>query len=241
VSALLAAPRPPHAGARQTRRLPVAPNPRCMRSTSKHFELQAFPDLTDEFVEMSLKLEGPFRGDPSLVLEEGAEDEEEEEPPADDEEEGGAPAKPKRVRFSESHRLAHRVGAIDADVSVVPRGAYMVTATHHVVRNPSFAGLSATEAASPASYLHFRKPFALERKGTLEKEGLVKDTDFLDPIAEDSPAGVWSVRVNHAEGLATCRSLKWPGYYFVHRLGSQVFGGVYFGDGSKNLDLAFML
>jgi len=196
--------------------------------------------VTDEFADRCSKLEGTLRGDPGLVLEEDNEEEEEEEP-EEDEEDGERAPKPKKVRFVEAHRLVHRVTAMDSDLSLVPRGAFVITPTHYLAPNPSFAGLSATEAGSTASFLHFRKPFALERKSALDREGTVKDVDFLDPISEDEPTGVWSVRVDEGEGTVTVRSLRWPGYFFVHRLGSPDFGGAYFGDGLPNRDLAFML
>ncbi len=55
------------------------------------------------------------------------------------EDEEGRPL-PKVVRFTEAHRLAHLVHAIDSEVSVVPRGAYVATATHYVVRNAAYEG-----------------------------------------------------------------------------------------------------
>lgn len=60
---------------------------------------------------------------------------------ADDEEldDDGQP-KPKKVKFSEAHRLAYAVGQMDAQLAVVPRGAYAVTATHYVVKNSGFGG-----------------------------------------------------------------------------------------------------
>ena len=35
--------------------------------------------------------------------------------------------------------------------------------------------------------------------------------------------------------------MLWPGYVGYHRANSPIQGGVYIGDGLKNLDLAFML
>ncbi|KAA0174595.1 hypothetical protein FNF27_03970 [Cafeteria roenbergensis] len=210
--------------------------------TTKSFELQAFPDLTDEFSGKCDKLTGTLRGDPGLVVGGDDEEEEEEEEPEEEEDgEEGAPRRPKKVKFIEAHRLAHRVLAMDSDLSIVPRGAFVITPTHYLAPNPSFAGLSATEAASAASYLHFRRPVAEERRSVLDREGALRDVDFLDPVSEDEPSGVWSIRVDEGEGTALVRSLRWPGYFFVHRLGTQSFGGAYFGNGLPNRDLAFML
>lgn len=55
------------------------------------------------------------------------------------EDEEGRPL-PKVIRFTEAHRVAHMVLGIDAEVSVVPRGAYVATATHYVVRNAAYEG-----------------------------------------------------------------------------------------------------
>lgn len=49
--------------------------------------------------------------------------------------------KPKKIKFSEAHRLAYAVASIDAEVSVVPRGAFVVTSTHYVIRNSGFGGV----------------------------------------------------------------------------------------------------
>jgi hypothetical protein len=54
--------------------------------------------------------------------------------------EDGQP-KPKKVKFSEGHRLAYVVGKMDAELAVVPRGAYVVTATHYIVKNSGYGGV----------------------------------------------------------------------------------------------------
>jgi radial spoke head protein 9 len=81
-----------------------------------------------------------------------------------DEEGNPKPAKP---RFSEAVRLAATVAAIEHDTGVVPGGAYTVTPTHHVVPNPGFGGLSASEAGSLGSYAHFRRAEHPSRAGAL--------------------------------------------------------------------------
>ena len=92
-----------------------------------------------------------------------------------------------------------------------------------------------------ANYFHFREPKALAKKTVLERRGLVASTDFLDSLSEDSPRGVWAVRVDKAKGQATLRSLVWPGYFFYHNVGTSQFGGAYFGDGRRNNDIGFMI
>lgn len=53
--------------------------------------------------------------------------------------------------------------------------------------------------------------------------------------------GAWSLQFSSNKTTVTLRSLQWPGYFFFHRVGTPDFGGAYFGDGRKNVDLPFML
>jgi radial spoke head protein 9 len=142
---------------------------------------------------------------------------------------------------TEAHRLAFAVGSIDSDCSIVPRGAYIVDASHQAMTNASFNGLSAGDAQSLGSYFHFRDPVKLPRKGVLETKKMVKATDFLDPINEDNPQGCWSLQTSENGQTVTLRSLLWPGYYFYHNIGTSDYGGAYFGDGRKNSAILFML
>lgn len=203
------------------------------------------PDLTDEHIAFAGTLSGRFTGNPGKKLGPDADEpEEEEEPPAEGEEgaEGGAdaaPPKPKKVKFSEAHRLHCSVRAIDRECGVVPRGSFAVTPTHRIVRNRAFAGISATEAAALASYVHFRPAEGAARKDLLARAAVVGAGDFLDPIVEDEPAGVWSVLLQAGRGAVQLRSARWPGYFFWHAFGSHRFGSVYQGDGLPNVDLSF--
>jgi len=165
---------------------------------------------------------------------------EEEEEEEDDEDEGAVKA-PKPERFSELHRLAFVVEQIDSETAVVPRGAFIVSATHQVLRNTAFTGLTRVEAGDLGNFFHFRRASGLEAQSALQKEGLVKSTDFLDSVQDDSPAGCWVLRVDSGRAEATLRSLKWPGYFFSTGIKSPEWAGAYFGDGQENHDLAFML
>jgi hypothetical protein len=49
--------------------------------------------------------------------------------------------------------------------------------------------------------------------------GLVRDTDFLDPIVSDKPSGVWSIGYDTTNTLACLRSFAWPGYFFINQVG----------------------
>ena len=70
---------------------------------------------------------------------------------------------------------------------------------------------------------------------------VVFNTNFLDGISSDKPSGSWSLQLDVRFKNVTVRSLLWPGYFAFHRLGSDLFGGVYIGEGCKNVDLPFMI
>lgn len=131
------------------------------------------------------------------------------------------------------------------------------------------AGLSYASAENLKSYLHFRKPESTFARVAFEKEGLARAGDFLDSIDDDKPkgrsdtqrdggategavltsvagclllaAGIWSTMWDPSHTSVTLRSLYWPGYFFYHLIGTHEFGDAYFGYGTKNTDIAFML
>ena len=191
----------------------------CPCRTSKSLVLQQLPELTAEHIKVAQSLRGRFTGNAAKLLgpdaETGEEDEEEEEeaPPSEDADEVAAvaPKKPRRVKFSEAHRLRYHVGEIDSECGVVPRGAFAVTPTHQIVANRGFAGLGATDASSLSSYCHFRPATSAARHGVLARAALVGAGDFLDPLSEDAPAGIWSVAITLSRASVQLRNLRWPG------------------------------
>ena len=114
-------------------------------------------------------------------------------------------------------------------------------ASHTVCKNLAYTGLSYEAAGNMANYYHFRTPESARAKAGLEKPGIVRAGDFMDPIVEDSPKGAWSLAYDTSSTIATLRSFYWPGYFFYHVVESAEYGGVYFGDGLPNVDLPFML
>ena len=123
----------------------------------------------------------------------------------------------------------------------MPRGAWLVDATHQVVKNKAYEGLSHEAAGQLRSYFHFRAPLSERAQMALEKPGIVRPGDFLDPIAEDGPPGTWGVQYDATNELACVRSFYWPGSYFCHEIDTGNFVSVYFGDGLPNDDIQFML
>eukprot|EP00938_MAST-03A_sp_MAST-3A-sp1_P001903 g1903.t1 len=123
---------------------------------------------------------------------------------------------------TELHRLSAKVNEIDFDVSVVPHNAYFVDSSHQVRKNKTFQGLNFSLASSLSSYYHFRDPVKMNRKSILEKRALIPSTQFLDPLSEDSPKGIW--RLQFSADKTTSK-----------------YSGAYFGDGKKNGSLPFMI
>mmetsp|Transcript_58715 Transcript_58715/g.110767 ORF Transcript_58715/g.110767 Transcript_58715/m.110767 type:complete len:196 (-) Transcript_58715:272-859(-) len=194
------------------------------------------PEVTADWSKMASAISMPFRGEPSLpLMADGSEDAAE----AEDEGEDGEAAPPER--FREMHRLAFAVSQIDHDASAVPRGAFVVDASHAVGKNKSYEGLSYEAAGKLGSYFHFRSPESARAMASLAKPGIVRPGDFMDPCSEDQPAGVWSVCYDPSNTVSIVRNFYWPGYFFYHIIGTPEYGGVYFGDGLPNVDIAFML
>jgi radial spoke head protein 9 len=75
----------------------------------------------------------------------------------------------------------------------------------------------------------------------MDDDTVIFGTNFLDGIDIDFPKGVWSIQLDSQKRNVTVRNLLWPGSYGFHRLNSGNYGGVYIGDGIKNIDLPFMI
>ncbi|XP_070844068.1 radial spoke head protein 9 homolog [Chaetodon trifascialis] len=189
------------------------------------------PPATDSMIEeVSAAAKGRFIGDPSFMYEhveirrQGEKDEE-------------------RVvtKVKEESRLAVAVHQIDEEVSVVPRGAF-VKSPHGLVKiNRSFGGLSFSEAGKLDNFLHFSRPKNLKKKSILEMGDLNPAIDFLDVLSDDIPKGSWSLQLECAGKVCVLRSLLWLGLTFYHVPMTPQHGYIYFGNGTKNLDLPFML
>jgi len=207
-------------------------------ATAPELALQQFPELTPEFTAAAEGLVGTrFVGNPAKLLGADADAGEEEE----ELDEEGNP-KPRKPRFSEAHRLAVVVGRIENECGAVPKGAYAVTATRHVLPNPSFGGLSGSNATSLSSWQHFRVPQHPSRATALARAAAVPGSDdFLDPLSEDTPSGVWATNLDAGRGIARVASLKYPGYFAYATVdGSARWGSVYFGDG-RAVEIQYML
>jgi len=143
--------------------------------------------------------------------------------------------------ITELDRLSYVVNQIENDCQVVPRGAFKFTPLREVRRNEAFRGLTKEEAFKPESYFHFRQVQQKEKREQIDRDDAVYNHDFLDEIQKDYPKNCWTLVKDSSETVATVRSLLWPGYFGYHRACSNVYGGIYFGPGIKNLDLPFMI
>jgi len=196
------------------------------------YDFKALPMITEEVGEAitMLNLTGPLTGLPSTILEMFVEEGMENEAPM-------APA----MKVTELERLSLLVQEIDFDTAVVPKGAHSLSEAQIVVTSNQFQGLDVSKASSLENYVHFRPPASVASLKAHAQSDLQFYSNFLDPLSSDLPKGCWVVRQDPTGALVTLRSLTWPGYQAFHVPGTTKFGGVYFGDATKNTDLAFLL
>lgn len=194
-----------------------------------NFQFRALESVTEEVAGrvIELNLLKPFTGILSTVL--------------DAQEEGvlDADTNADVPLLTESHRLAQVVQEIDFDTAVVPKGAHALNEAHVVVPSSSFRGLATADATSINHYVHFRPPASIARLRALAQSDAVFYNNFLDSLQDDVPNGCWAVREDAC--MVKLRSLSWPGFTAFHVPGTTRFGGLYFGYGQKNRDLAFIL
>jgi len=204
------------------------------------------PELDAFIIENAPLHRGRFSGNPSQkmrdprnVLAEGDEEPLDEEE-AFDEEDGEDRKLPER-KLTEVERLAFAVDQIDSECCVVPRGAWVMTATGDIRRNGAFAGLSLSDAGKLDNYCLFRPPQTERTLAKIHKAGVSNSPDFLDTLASADPRGAWSVHVSPSGERVSVRSLAWPGFEFSCAVADAAFSRAYFGTGEPNVDLAFML
>jgi radial spoke head protein 9 len=137
--------------------------------------------------------------------------------------------------------LINWVQEVDDSCAVAPKGALILDARHRVVPSPSYKGLPAELALDVKSYVHWRAPRQADKKRALETKGLTQTTDFLDPIDQDEPKGCWSPIFEPSACMATLRHQVYSGLVAFSSLTGPSYGYVYFGNGIRNDDIAFML
>lgn len=188
---------------------------------------------TDETLKKARMMTGRFTGDPSYecehheitkVKQKGNETEEE-----------------IVTTMKEEDRLAAVIADVDHDVKIVPRGAFVQSPNGQVYENRNFGGLSVSESAKLCNYMHLRKAENFMMKTAFQRANYDRSLDFMDCLEDDIPKGSWSLQFERGSGQLTLRSLLWLGYTFFHVPESRIYGGVYVGNGERNIDLPFML
>eukprot|EP00758_Cryptobia_borreli_P001421 Tbor_TRINITY_DN2229_c0_g1::TRINITY_DN2229_c0_g1_i1::g.2741::m.2741/K19757/RSPH9; radial spoke head protein 9 len=66
-------------------------------------------------------------------------------------------------------------------------------------------------------------------------------TDFLSPITEDCPEGVWCCKYDPSMGVVFVQNLYFMGSLFWYAPNTDKWGQMYYGLGERNLDLVFQL
>lgn len=200
----------------------------------------------DEFIESKVgAVKGMFTGNPANLYKDpnappADEEEEEPEPEEDEGDEEKAPDPSKR-KLTELERLSHTVLCIDQDTCVVPRGAFIMTPVGLITKNKSFEGFNSSSSSNLSNYLLYRDPQSEQTMKKIRALGVSNNSDFLDAVTEDQPAGVWVTQVDDSCSKLKLRSLLWPGYEFKMQVGTSDYTGAYFGLGLKNDDVMFML
>jgi len=159
--------------------------------------------------------------------------------PADPIPEGAEPPEePEEPKFvTEIERVAVMVETIESECAMCPAGALMKKADHSVVDSPTYGGLSYGKAISTASYVFMNVPKSV----SVLSDALSASTDFLQSCSDIVPSGALTCKFDEATNVVTWRSLLYPGFMAYAPVGSTAFGYCYFGDGLKNMDIAFML
>jgi len=73
----------------------------------------------------------------------------------------------------------------------------------------------------------------------LLEDDAIFQPNFLDEVADDMPQGCWSIQKDSTGQVAVIRNNVWAGFTAYYKVSSNDFGGIYVGDGLKNLDLPF--
>ncbi|KAK7906921.1 hypothetical protein WMY93_015533 [Mugilogobius chulae] len=202
--------------------------------SSNCMDWSLLPPATPSMIqEVSKVARGRFTGDPSYVYEhvEIKKNGEEEEEAAEEE----------VSKVTEENRLVATIYQIDQEVSVVPRGAFIKSPNGLVQLNRSFGGLSYSEAGNLENFLHFSEQKNMKKRSILEMADLNPVMDFMDLLDDDIPKGSWHLRFECANQVCVIRSHLWLGLTFYHIPMTPQHGYVYIGEGTRNIDLPFML
>ena len=201
--------------------------------SSSNFSFSALPEVISKHVSKFEQMNTYFTGEYDRTLIEGV------GPATVIDEDMGLILPPKSV--TELDRLSYVVHTIERSCQACPKGAFKLTPLHSVQRNEAFKGLSAEEAFEVKNWFHLRKLEHKDKVEQMQRNESVYNNEFLDCVDKDLPAKAWSVLKDTTGTLATLRNSLWPGYYAFHKVRTNVYGSLYFGDGIRSNDLPFML
>jgi radial spoke head protein 9 len=146
------------------------------------------------------------------------------------------------VSVTEAMRVAHFVQLHDVDCRLAVRGMYVLQdGEREGVRNGTFGGQPLHHAKKPSCYLKMAVLGKEERNRVLYGPTYNPHTDYLMPITDDAPAGVWSVKYDATANVVSVRNLFYEGSLFWYRPGTLECGQLYYGTGERNFDVCFML
>jgi radial spoke head protein 9 len=148
------------------------------------------------------------------------------------------------ISMPESCRIAHFVAVHNANCLLVPRGSHVLKLpARTMVKNRTFSGLTVDEAQKLSSFVHVRAQPLDDVTANKATYGPTfhTTTDFLPPITEDRPEGVWSLQYDATVGAVSLENLLFEGSIFFHKLATPEYDQVYIGTGERNLDLCFVL
>lgn len=146
----------------------------------------------------------------------------------------------KQKNLTEGDRLSFLIRTIEHDTSVVPVGALKMLINNEMRKNESFTGLNLEEIKEIKNYVHFRPVECKNKKNLIALGDAVLNYEFLDSIQDDSIKGTWSIRLSNDGCVSLIRNNIWVGYSAYCKAGKNCYGGVYFGNGIKNQNIAFM-
>lgn len=147
----------------------------------------------------------------------------------------------KRLNFTELCKLSFIVKAIDYSTNIFPKGGFKILPIHEIRKNETFKGLKSEELLDIKNYHYFRPISSEERKKIIESDEAIFREDFLDCVEEDPVKGSWTMQLDSTKQIVNIRNLTWPGYFAIHKSNTNMFFGIYIGNGLKNTDLSFMI
>lgn len=161
-----------------------------------------------------------------------------------------------KSNYTELDKLAFSVRTIDHETSIYPQGVIKLIPIHELRRNDNFKGLKQDELKRIDKYSHFRKITQNNKLIEIEKDEAIFRFDILDDLDKDNYKSkrceiisiyiyinldTWSFQLDSTKKIVNIRNILWPGYFFFHKAETNLYGGVYIGEGIKNSEMPFMI